>query len=129
MFRLWRTLNANAVTVARATATLRRDQIRVSDGSGICASCRIARVTSFALTGNYPKTEEYKMPAEELKPRDWRIIALVAEAYTNKQIAKAIGTTEGVVKNHMKEIMDETGMDNRTGVALWFLARQRAGVL
>jgi DNA-binding NarL/FixJ family response regulator len=38
----------------------------------------------------------------------------------NKEIAEVIGTTENVVKNYLRVIYDETGMNTRLELALWY---------
>jgi len=67
------------------------------------------------------------VPAEELKPRDWRIMELVAQGLSNAEIARKINCTTETTKNYLVQILDHTGMDNRTGLALWYTARQMRG--
>lgn len=67
------------------------------------------------------------MPADQLKPRDWRIIELVALGQSNAGIARTIGTTEHVVKNYLREIFDKAGVWNRTELAVWAVARENRG--
>jgi DNA-binding NarL/FixJ family response regulator len=57
-----------------------------------------------------------------LTPKRERVVQLVAEGKTNSEIAAAIGTTEFAIKNYLRAIYDETGMDNRIELALWYLA-------
>lgn len=57
-----------------------------------------------------------------LNPKEWRIVRLVTEGLSNKEIALAIGTSENMVKNHLRVIYDETGMGNRLELALWYVA-------
>jgi DNA-binding NarL/FixJ family response regulator len=38
---------------------------------------------------------------------------------SNAQIAARVGTSENMIKNHFRAIMDVTGMDSRVEVALW----------
>lgn len=57
----------------------------------------------------------------QLSPKQYQIVKLVTEGMKNKEIAAAIGTTEHVTKNYLRVIYDETGMSNRTELALWFL--------
>jgi DNA-binding NarL/FixJ family response regulator len=50
--------------------------------------------------------------------RELRIIELVAQRLKNSEIARAIGTTEFVVKNHIRAIYDKLGLWNRVEIAL-----------
>ncbi len=52
-----------------------------------------------------------------------RIIELVAQGLTNRDIAQALGTTEYVIKNHLRTIYDKLGLWNRVELALWYEAR------
>jgi DNA-binding NarL/FixJ family response regulator len=56
--------------------------------------------------------------------REYRIIALVAEGFKNKEVADALGTTEHTVKNYLRAIYDKLGLWNRVELALWFEARK-----
>jgi DNA-binding NarL/FixJ family response regulator len=58
-----------------------------------------------------------------LKPRDQKIIELVALGLKNSEIAQEIGTTEHVVRNYLKLIYDKLGMWNRLELALWHISR------
>ena len=55
----------------------------------------------------------------QLNTKQRRIVALIAEGLTNKEIASAIRTTENVTKNYMRTIYDKLGTGNRIEVALW----------
>jgi DNA-binding NarL/FixJ family response regulator len=70
------------------------------------------------------------MPASSLygtrvpSPRQQQVIELVALGLKNGEIAEAIGTTENVVKNHLRIIFDKLGLWNRVELALWHEARR-----
>jgi DNA-binding NarL/FixJ family response regulator len=57
-------------------------------------------------------------------PRQRQVIELVAQGLKNSEVADAIGTTEHVVKNHLRVIYDKLGLWNRVELALWFEARR-----
>jgi DNA-binding NarL/FixJ family response regulator len=52
------------------------------------------------------------------------IIRRVAEGYKNRDIADSLGTTEHVVKNHLRGIYNKLGLWNRVELALWYEARR-----
>jgi DNA-binding NarL/FixJ family response regulator len=56
--------------------------------------------------------------------RQLRIIELVAQGLKNSEIARAVGTTEFVVKNYLRAIYDKLGLWNRVELALWYEARK-----
>ena len=57
-------------------------------------------------------------------PRQQQVIALVAQGFKNCEVADALGTTEHVVKNHLRLIYDKLGLWNRVELALWYEARR-----
>ncbi len=61
-------------------------------------------------------------------PRQRQVIALVAQGLKNSEVAAVIGTTEYVVKNHLRIIYDKLGFWNRVELALWYEARQHEGL-
>jgi DNA-binding CsgD family transcriptional regulator len=59
--------------------------------------------------------------------KQWRIIELVAQGLTNRHVARKVGSTEYVIKNHLREIYDKLGLWNRVELALWYEARRHEG--
>jgi len=57
--------------------------------------------------------------------RQRQLIRLVAQGLTNTEVAQTLGTTEHVVKNHLREIYDQLGLWNRVELALWHEAREQ----
>ena len=57
-------------------------------------------------------------------PRQQQVIELVAQGLKNSEVAELIGTTEFVVKNHLRIIYDKLGFWNRVELALWYEARR-----
>jgi len=56
--------------------------------------------------------------------REYRVIELVAQGLKNAEVAKAVGTTEYVVKNYLRSIYDKLGLWNRVELALWYEAHR-----
>ena len=52
-------------------------------------------------------------PRERLTPKEMQVAALVWEGQTKREIAKAIGTTEQVVKNYLRNTFDKLGVWSR----------------
>ena len=53
-----------------------------------------------------------------LTPRQREVLDLVRQGLPNKEIARRLGTTEGTVKNHVKAILRQLRVQNRTQAAL-----------
>lgn len=53
-----------------------------------------------------------------LTPRETDILRLMAGGYSNREIADALGLTEGTVKNHVSSILAKMGVRDRTRAVL-----------
>ena len=58
-------------------------------------------------------------PRERLTAKEMQVAALVWEGQTNREIAKAIGTTEQVVKNYLRNTFDKPGVWSRLELAIY----------
>jgi DNA-binding NarL/FixJ family response regulator len=57
-------------------------------------------------------------PPEALTKRELEILRLMAGGYSNREIAAALGTAEGTVKNHASSILSKLGVRDRTRAVL-----------
>jgi two-component system, OmpR family, sensor kinase len=54
---------------------------------------------------------------EQLTPRQLEVAVLIANGYSNQQIAERLVLTSGTVANHVAQLLDRLGMDSRAQVA------------
>ena len=64
-----------------------------------------------------PSFEASPLP-EVLTPRETEILRLMATGASNREIAHALGTAEGTVKNQVSSIMSKLGVRDRTRAVL-----------
>jgi DNA-binding NarL/FixJ family response regulator len=57
-------------------------------------------------------------PPDPLTKRETQILRLIAGGYSNREIADALGTAEGTVKNHASSILSKLGVRDRTRAVL-----------
>ena len=57
-------------------------------------------------------------PPDPLTKREIEILRLMAGGYSNREIADALGTAEGTVKNHASSILSKLGVRDRTRAVL-----------
>ncbi len=69
-----------------------------------------------------------RIPAHDLTltPKEQEVTKLVAGGMRNVDVAVLVGTTESVIKNTLKLIYDKLGLWNRTELALWYVAHEKA---
>ncbi len=58
-------------------------------------------------------------PRERLTIKEMQVALLVWQGLTNREIALAIGTTEQVVKNYLRNTFDKLGVWSRLELALY----------
>ena len=66
-------------------------------------------------------------PAEPLSDKEEKILDLITEGMSNKQIAAAVFLAEGTVKNYVSRIMEKLHANTRTELAVMSM-RQRRGI-
>ena len=57
-------------------------------------------------------------PPDPLTRREVEILRLMAGGYSNREIAHALGTAEGTIKNHASSILSKLGVRDRTRAVL-----------
>jgi DNA-binding NarL/FixJ family response regulator len=65
------------------------------------------------LKGHLRVAREGEQPHDPLTPRETEVIKLVAESYTNRQIAEALVISEKTVDRHRTNILEKLGMRDR----------------
>jgi DNA-binding NarL/FixJ family response regulator len=85
-------------------------------------------VTERVLRGleHMPRDFDELSPPEPLTKRELEVLRLMAGGYSNREIADALGTAEGTVKNHASSILSKLGVRDRTravlkGIALGYI--------
>jgi DNA-binding NarL/FixJ family response regulator len=58
-------------------------------------------------------------PRERLTPKEIQIATLVWEGLTNREIGKIVGTSEQVIKNHLRSTFDKLGVWSRLELAMY----------
>jgi DNA-binding NarL/FixJ family response regulator len=62
-------------------------------------------------------------PPDELTPRELEVTKLVAEAYTNRQIAEALNLAEKTVESHRANVLAKLGMRDRVELVRYAIRR------
>jgi DNA-binding NarL/FixJ family response regulator len=64
-----------------------------------------------------------KAPRDPLTPRELDVVKLIAEAYTNKQIAEILKVSEKTVESHRANVLAKLGMRDRVELVRYAIRR------
>jgi len=81
--------------------------------------------TKLAALLNRHRPVQPMATAFRIPPKTYSIAALVAQGLKNNEVARILGTTEGVVKNYLRALYDVSGMSNRTEFSTWWSAHHK----
>lgn len=73
------------------------------------------------------EAETARPKSRALSPREWDVAELVAQGYTNQQIATKLVLTPGTVANHVAHILTKLDLESRTQIAVWVIRRETGG--
>ena len=65
-------------------------------------------------------------PTADLTPSEHRVLRLIGEGLSNREIAERLKVAEKTVKNHITALLAKMGLQRRTQVAAWVAARRTA---
>ncbi|MGP9537741.1 response regulator [Brachybacterium sp. AOP43-C2-M15] len=71
-----------------------------------------------AIRSGSPSAADPEVPLQPLTERETDVLRLVAEGYSNREIAGVLHLAEGTVKNHLSVILQKTGARDRTNAVL-----------
>ena len=60
---------------------------------------------------------------EIMSGREMEVVELIAEGLSNKEISARLFISDGTVRNHISTIMEKTGLEHRTQIAVKYLNR------
>jgi len=70
-------------------------------------------MTRVLLKGLVPSSPTDEQPVESLTPRDIEVLRLIAQGYTNREIADLLSLSVRTVESHRANIMDKLGLRGR----------------
>jgi DNA-binding NarL/FixJ family response regulator len=62
-------------------------------------------------------------PEDPLTPRELEVVKLIAEAYTNRQIAETLKLSEKTVESHRANVLSKLGMRDRVELVRYAIRR------
>lgn len=65
-------------------------------------------------------------PSMDLTPSERRVLNLIGDGLSNREIGEQLGIAEKTVKNHITSLLAKMGLQRRTQVAAWVAAQRSA---
>jgi len=65
------------------------------------------------------------IPEGLLTEREMEIVMLIAKGLSNREIAGRLFMSEGTIKNYISSILDKTGLEHRTQIAIYYLTGEK----
>ncbi|WP_284036946.1 response regulator transcription factor [Neobacillus sp. 114] len=96
-----------------------RDAIKsVYNGNSIIQEVILEKIKSNLAEKKAPETP---MDLSLFTEREREIMSLIAKGYSNKAISKQLFISEGTVANYITSILNKTGLEHRTQIAIYYL--------
>jgi two-component system, NarL family, response regulator DevR len=95
----------------------------VAGGQSLLDPRATARVLERMRQGNTPKDD----PLSALSDQERRVLELIGEGLTNREIGERVFLAEKTVKNYVSHLLAKLGLERRTQAAIMATERKRAG--
>lgn len=66
-------------------------------------------------------------PTADLTPSEHKVLELIGDGLSNREIGEKLGVAEKTVKNHITSLLSKMGMQRRTQVAAWVAGQRASG--
>jgi DNA-binding NarL/FixJ family response regulator len=96
----------------------------------VAVGCSLLDASLTASVMNRLRGEDVAAPDpryEQLSPQERRVLDLVAEGLTNRQIAERLFLAEKTVKNYVSSVLHKLGVERRTSAAVYVSQRRADG--
>jgi DNA-binding NarL/FixJ family response regulator len=119
--------DASEDELLEAIRALRRGESRLTPQIARKVMDQFARLARGADPTHSPAAAPNKLTPEGLSEKEERVLSLITEGCSNRQIAQAMCLAEGTIKNYVSRIMEKLHANTRTELAV-MASRQRRGL-
>lgn len=99
--------------------------IRGAEINEVIAAVADGRVLLDAATVTRRQSESAD-PTATLTPSERRVLELIGDGMSNREIGESLGIAEKTVKNHITSLLAKMGLQRRTQVAAWVASQRSA---
>ncbi|WP_413160963.1 response regulator transcription factor [Capilliphycus salinus ALCB114379] len=90
--------------------------------SSLRQASRLIKINNRQAAGQPPIQAR---PGVELTPTEVRVVQLVSQGLANREIAKAMKVSQRTIESHVSNMLNKTGLHNRTELARWALESKK----
>jgi DNA-binding NarL/FixJ family response regulator len=119
--------DASEDELLEAIRALRRGESRLTPQIARKVMDQFARLAQSAGPAKSPEAAPNKSMPEGLSEKEERVLSLITDGSSNRQIAQAMCLAEGTIKNYVSRIMEKLHANTRTELAV-MASRQRRGL-
>lgn len=98
-----------------AIRAAQKDQAQVSPAIAVALMERVTELTDMLSQVEQGISQDY----EELTPRELEVLNLIAQGFSNQEIADELIIEVGTVKNHVHNILNKLDVSNRQDAAMY----------
>ncbi|MFC4555596.1 response regulator [Georgenia faecalis] len=70
---------------------------------------------------------DHEDPTADLTPSERKVLELIGDGMSNREIGERLGVAEKTVKNHITSLLSKMGLQRRTQVAAWVAGQRASG--
>lgn len=89
------------------------------DGQSVFGGAIVDKLPNLMTQSEQPEGFDYE--AKEITEKEYEVIQLVAEGFSNKEIAQKLFLSEGTVRNYLSTILEKLELRDRTQLAIFYL--------
>jgi DNA-binding NarL/FixJ family response regulator len=89
------------------------------DGQSVFGGAVVDKLPALMETASAGDGFDYE--AKDISEKEYEVIQLVAEGFSNKEIAQKLFLSEGTVRNYLSTILEKLELRDRTQLAIFYL--------
>lgn len=89
------------------------------DGQSVFGGAVIDKLPSLMSSGT--TTDDFDYRKYDISEKEYEVIQLVAEGFSNKEISQKLFLSEGTVRNYLSTILEKLNLRDRTQLAIFYL--------
>ena len=91
------------------------------DGQSVFGGAVVDKLPS--LMSKSAEADEFDYRKYDISEKEYEVIQLVAEGFSNKEISQKLFLSEGTVRNYLSTILEKLNLRDRTQLAIFYLKK------